>query len=151
SVFQNSWIWFWLSRAPYIAFGALLGGSLWYVSRRLYGNAGGFIALMLYCFSPTIIRASSLWYAPPQIGAAWGLFGAVFTAIAVSHTLYAPREVVLWNWRRIVLLAVSLALAIGSQFQLAIVVPLLLVFMLYLAPDRTSAALVILVSACVIA
>jgi len=145
------WSYVWLTRAPYVAFGVLLGGSLWYVSRRLYGNAGGFVTLTLYCFSPTVIRASTLWYAPPEIGAAWGLFGAVFTAIAVSHTLYAPREVVLWNWRRIVLLAVSLALAIGSQFQLAIALPLLLVFMLYLAPTRKSAAGVILVSACVIA
>src|SRR5215470_18727573 len=145
------WFYVWLTRAPFVAFGTLLGGSLWYVSRRLYGNAGGFIALALYCFSPTIIRVSCLWYASPQIGAAWGLFGAVFTAIAVSHTLYAPREVVVWNWRRIVLLAVSLALAIGSWFQLAIVFPLLLGFMLYLAPERKSAAGVILVSACVIA
>ena len=145
------WSYVWLTRAPYVGFGVLLGGSLWYVSRRLYGNAGGFVALALYCFSPTVIRASTLWSAPPEIGAAWGLFGAVFTAIAVSHTLYAPREVVLWNWRRIVLLAVSLALAIGSQFQLAIIVPLLLAFMLYLAPNRKSAAGVILISACAIA
>jgi hypothetical protein len=150
-VSTDHWLWVWLTRAPYVAFGTLLGGSLWYVSRRLYGNAGGFIALGLYCFSPTIIRASCLWYAPPQIGAAWGLFGAVFTAIAVSHTLYAPREVILWNWRRIVLLGVSLALAVGSQFQLAIVIPLLLAFMLYLAPDRKSAGIIILGSACVIA
>src|SRR6266705_2338518 len=31
----------WLSRSPYVLFGVLLGASLWYVSRRLYGNAGG--------------------------------------------------------------------------------------------------------------
>jgi len=98
-----------------------------------------------------VIRNSSLWSAEPQIGAAWGLFGAVFTAIAVSHTLYAPREVVLWNWRRIVLLAVSLALAVGSQFELTIVVPLLLGFMLYLAPERRTAAVAILGAACAIA
>jgi hypothetical protein len=145
---QDSHLWVWLTRAPYALFGTLLGGSVWYVSRRLYGNTGGYIALALYCFSPTVIRTSSLWYAQPQIGAVWGVFGAVFTAIAVSHTLYAPREVVLWNWRRIVLLAVSLALAIGSQFELAIIVPLLLVFMLYLAPKRKAAAVVILGAAC---
>src|SRR5206468_11028015 len=143
----DSQLWIWLTRAPFIALGTLLGGSLWYVSRRLYGNAGGFIALGLYSFSPTVVRTSVLWSAEPEIGAVWGLFGAVFTAIAVSHTLYAPREVVLWNWRRIVLLAVSLALAIGSQFELAIVVPLLLAFMLYLAPERKAAAVGILASA----
>jgi hypothetical protein len=142
--------WLWLTRAPYILFGTLLGASLWYVSRRLYGNAGGYIALTLYCFSPAVIRSCALWVAEPDVAGAWGTFGAVFTAIAVSHTLYAPREVVLWNWRRIVLLGVSLTLAVGSQFGLAIVIPVLLAFMLYLASDRKGAALVILASACFI-
>jgi hypothetical protein len=143
--------WGWLARAPYLIFSLLLGASLWYVSRRLYGNLGGYIALVLYCFSPGIIRASALWFAEPETGAAWGAFGAVFTAIAVAHTLYAPREVVLWNWRRIVLLGISLALAIGSQFSLAIVVPMALGFMLYLAPTRRSAAAAIWAAACVVA
>ena len=138
----------WLTHAPYVVFGVLLGASAWYVSRRLYGNAGGYIALALYCFSPAVVRSSALWVAPPDIAAAWGTFGAVFTAIAVSHTLYAPREVVLWNWRRIVLLGISLALAVGSQLSLALIIPALLVFMLYLAPARKSAALVILLGAC---
>ena len=143
----DSALWVWLTRAPYLIFGALLGASLWYVSRRLYGNAGGYIALVLYCFSPAVIRSSALWVAPPNIAGAGGAFGAVFTAIAVSHTLYAPREVVIWNWRRIVLLGVSLALAIGSQFALAVIVPGLLLFMLYLAPERKAAAVAILAAA----
>lgn len=143
--------WGWLSRAPYLMFGLWLGASLWYVSRRLYGNMGGYIALTLYCFSPGIIRASALWFAEPETGAAWGAFGAIFTAIAVAHTLYAPREVVLWNWRRIVLLGISLALAIGSQFSLAIVIPMALAFMLYLAPSRKGAAVAIWAAACGVA
>src|SRR5438270_4978655 len=143
--------WGWLAHAPYLIFGVLLGASLWYVARRLYGNVGGYIALMLYCFSPGIIRSSALWFAEPEIGAAWGAFGAVFTAIAVAHTLYAPREVVLWNWRRIVLLGLSLALAIGSQFSLIVLVPLVLALLLYLAPDRRQAGVVIWVAACVLA
>jgi hypothetical protein len=143
--------WGWLARAPYLIFGVLLGASLWYVARRLYGNMGGYIALLLYCFSPGILRASALWFAEPETGAAWGAFGAIFTAIAVAHTLYAPREVVLWNWRRIVLLGISLALAIGSQFSLVVVVPMALGFMLYLAPARKGAAIVIWLAACVVA
>lgn len=134
----------WLSRLPYVLIGALLGASLWYVSRRLYGNAGGYIALALYCFSPAVLRNSSLWVSQPNIVGAWGAFGAVFTAIAVSHTLYAPREVVLWNWRRILLLGISLVVAIGSQFSLAIILPLLLLFMFYLAPERKGSAVAIL-------
>jgi hypothetical protein len=141
----------WLACAPYLMFGLLLGASLWYVARRLFGNAGGYVALVLYCFSPGILRASALFSAEPEGGAAWGAFGAIFTAIAVAHTLYAPREVVLWNWRRILLLALSLVLAVGSQFSLVVVVPIALGFMLYLAPTRRIAAFVIWIVACVIA
>ena len=140
-----------LAASPYLVFGVLLGASLWYVSRRLFGNAGGYVALTLYCFSPGILRASAVWSAEPEVGAAWGAFGAIFTAIAVAHTLYAPREVILWNWRRIVLLGLSLALAVGSQFSLIVVVPAALAFMLYLAPTRRMAAATIWVVACGVA
>lgn len=143
--------WGWLARVPYLVFGVLLGASLWYVSRRLYGNAGGYIALTLYCFSPTIIRSSTLWSAHPEMGAAWGTFGAIFTAIAVAHTLYAPREVVLWNWRRMMLLGLSLALAIGCQFSLIVLIPVSLGFMLYVAPTRRGAAFIIWLAACGVA
>jgi hypothetical protein len=140
----------WLSPLPYIILGALLGASVWYVARRLYGNAGGYIALALYCFSPAVIRASALWFAEPETGVGWGSFGCVFTAIAVAHTLYAPREVVLWNWRRILLLGLSFALSVGSQFSVVILVPVALGLMLYVAPERKAAALVIWVTACAI-
>ncbi len=139
--------WLWLTRLPFLAVGVFLGASLWYVARRLCGNTGGFIALTLYCFSPFMIQASAVWHTEPEIVAAWGSFGAIFTAIAVAHTLYAPREVVLWNWRRIVLLAVSFAIAVGAQFSMIVVVPLALAFLLYLAPVRRGAAATIWVSA----
>ena len=142
--------WGWLARLPYTVCGVLLGASLWYVARRLYGNAGGFVALSLYCFSPPIIRSSTLWLAEPNMPAAWGTFAAVFTAIAVAHTLYAPREVVLWNWRRTLLLGVSLAIAIGSQFSMIVLVPVALVFLLYVAPVRRRAGLVIWLAACAV-
>jgi hypothetical protein len=143
--------WGWLERLPYIVFGVLLGASVWYVARRLYGNAGGYIALAFYCFSPAILRSSTLWFAEPEMAAAWGTFGAIFTAIAVAHTLYAPREVVVWNWRRILLLGLSLALAVGCQFSLIVLAPLALAFMLYVAPTRRRAATVIWLAACVVA
>src|SRR6266699_2125921 len=151
SVAPGSQAWLWLTHLPYVFCGVLLGASLWYVARRLYGNAGGYVALSLYCFSPAVIRASALWFSQPNITGAWVTFGAVFTAIAVSHTLYAPREVVLWNWRRIVLLGVSLGMAVGSQFSLGLIVPLILLFMLYLAPARRAAACAIFAAACCVA
>jgi hypothetical protein len=148
---QSSPTWRWLPRLPFLACGVFLGASLWYVARRLCGNTGGFLALTLYCFSPSMIQASAVWHTEPEILAAWGSFGAIFTAIAVAHTLYAPREVILWNWRRIVLLGVSLAIAVGSQFSMIIVVPLALMFLLYLAPIRRAAALIIWLAACFLA
>jgi hypothetical protein len=142
--------WRWLPRIPFLACGLLLGASLWYVARRLCGNTGGFIALTFYCFSPSLIQASAVWHAEPEIVAAWGAFGTIFTAIAVAHTLYAPREVVLWNWRRIVLLGISLAIAVGSQFSLIVLLPMALGFLLYVAPIRRQAGVVIWIAACVV-
>jgi len=142
--------WRWLPRLPFLACGVFLGASLWYVARRLCGHAGGFIALTLYCFSPSLIQSSAVWHTEPEIATAWGAFGAIFTAIAVAHTLYAPREVVLWNWRRIVLLGVALAIAIGTQFSMIILVPLALAFLLYVAPVRRRAGIVIWVASCIV-
>jgi hypothetical protein len=143
--------WQWLPRLPFLAFGVFLGASLWYVSRRLCGNTGGFIALTFYCFSPSLVQASAVWHTEPEILAAWGAFGTVFTSIAVAHTLYAPREVVLWNWRRIVLLGVAFAIAIGSQFSMIALIPIALALMFYVAPVRRKAAFVIWSAACAIA
>jgi hypothetical protein len=143
--------WRWLPRVPFLAFGVFLGASLWYVARRLCGNTGGFLALTLYCFSPAILQATAVWHAEPEILAAWGSFGSIFTAIAVAHTLYAPREVVLWNWRRILLLGISLAISVGSQFSMIVVIPLALAFLLYLAPIRRTSAVIIWTTSCLVA
>jgi hypothetical protein len=144
---ESASYWRWLPRLPFLACGLFLGASLWYVARRLCGNTGGFIALTFYCFSPSLIQSSASWHTDPEILVAWGAFGTIFTAIAVAHTLYAPREVVLWNWRRIVLLAISLAIAVGSQFSLIILVPMALALLLYVAPVRRQAGLVIWLAA----
>lgn len=144
-------LWQMLAAAPYLFFGLMLGGSLWYVARRLYGNAGGYIALFLYCFSPAMIVGVSGAQSLGEMGAVWGGFGAVWTAIAVAHTLYAPREVVLWNWRRILLLGLSLALAAGNQFSLGVLALFALLLMLWVAPVRRLAVLVIWGSAIFVA
>ena len=142
--------WRWLPRLPFLACGVFLGASLWYVARRLCGNTGGFVALIFYCFSPSLVQASATWHAEPEVVAAWGAFGAIFTAIAVAHTLYAPREVVLWNWRRIVLLGISLAIAVGAQFSMIALVPMALGLLLYVAPVRRKAGSAIWIAACVV-
>src|SRR6202163_2864859 len=140
-----------LAASPNLFFGVMLGGSLWYVARRLYGNAGGYIALALYCFPPAMIMNVADARSLGEMGAVWGAFGTVFTAIAVAHTLYAPREVVLWNWRRILLLGLSLALAVGNQFSLAILALVILPLMFWVAPVRPGAVLAIWTTAIAVA
>jgi hypothetical protein len=132
----------WMLRVPFILTGALLGASVWYVARRLYGNPGGYTALALFAFSPATITSAA--HMSPEILAAWGAFGCIFTGIGVAHTLYAPREVVLWNWKRIVLLAVAIAVGMSAQFAVVLAVPIALAFMFYLVPERRGAALTII-------
>jgi hypothetical protein len=140
-----------LAATPSLFFGVMLGGSLWYVARRLYGNAGGYVALALYCFSPAMIVNVAGAQSLGEMGAVWGAFGTVFTAIAVAHTLYAPREVVLWNWRRILLLGLSLALTAGNQFSLAVLALAILPLMLWVAPVRPRPLLAIWTTAMAVA
>jgi hypothetical protein len=138
-----------LIRLPFLIVGLLLGASLWYVARRLYGDIGGYVALGLYCFSPLTIGCAS--EVGPAVVGAWGAFGLIFTSIAVAHTLYAPREVVLWNWRRILLMGLSIAICVGSQFSFWIVLVPALLFMLWVGHVRRGAVLVIFAAACAIA
>ncbi len=136
-------------RLPFLLVGILLGASVWYVARRLYGNIGGYVALGLYSFTPLTVGSAS--EVAPAIVGAWGGFGLIFTSIAVAHTLYAPREVVLWNWRRILLLGLSIAICIGAQFSFWILLLPALGFMLWVGHIRKAAVLAIFGAACVVA
>ena len=82
----------------------MLGGCLWWVTRRLYGNLGGYTALALYCFSPAMLKAC---VAPnAEVLAALGVYGGVYTCIGVAHAMQGPRR----KWRpRMVLLTRPLA------------------------------------------
>jgi hypothetical protein len=133
-------------RLPFVIVGLLLGASLWYVARRLYGNLGGYVALVLYTFSPLAIGSSS--EIGPAIVGAWGGFGLIYTGIAVAHTLYAPREVVLWNWRRILLMGLSIAICVGAQYSFWVLLLPAFLFMLWVGWVRPGAVIVIFAAAC---
>jgi hypothetical protein len=139
----------WFIRAPFLVAGLCLALSLCYVARRLYGNAAGHIVLALFAFSPGMVACSSL--AGPQIIAAWGAFGLIFTAIATSHTLYAPRAAILWNWKRITLLGIAITFAVGAQWPLVWLLVPAAAFMLWAVPHRRFASLFILFTAIIIA
>ncbi|MGH9576841.1 MAG: hypothetical protein ACRD3R_05325, partial [Terriglobales bacterium] len=97
---------------------------------------GGYIALALYSFSPLMILTSAT--VGHDLIAAWGLFGAVFTAIALAHTLLAPPAD---RIRRTLLLGVALGMGIGADYMVAMALPLALTLMLYLVPERRAAAI----------
>ena len=136
----------WILRLPFLMAGLLLGASLWYVARRLYGNGGGYTALALYCSSPMMVLKSAT--INDKLFATWGAFGIIFTAIAISHNLYAPWK----KWRyRAILLALAIALGWASHPAVVVLLPLGLLFMLYLAPGRRSVAFLLMMLAVLVA
>ncbi|MGA3010457.1 MAG: hypothetical protein ABSD72_09365, partial [Terracidiphilus sp.] len=123
-----------LLRLPFLGAGCLLGGCLWWVTRRLYGNLGGYTALALYCFSPAVLRAC---VAPnAEVLAALGVYGGVYTCIGVAHAMQGPRR----KWRpRIVLLTVAFGLAASAHIAALPVVALIgLAAMLWVAEGHRS-------------
>ncbi|HXC95347.1 MAG TPA: hypothetical protein VNU92_06575 [Edaphobacter sp.] len=126
---------------PFIFFAIWLGGGLWWVARRLFGNEGGFFALGLYCLCPAIIR-----YAVTpnnEVLAMWGLYGVIYTAMGVAHAMQSPRR----KWRpRIALLTVALGLTAAAHVLAAIIGFIFgTIWMLYLAERRRSYVMQIMI------
>jgi hypothetical protein len=130
-----------LLHLPFIFFAMWLGAGLWWVSRRLFGNEGGFFALGLYCFCPAIVRFAVT--PNNDVLAMWGLYGLVYTAMGVAHAMQGPRR----KWRpRIALLTLALGLTAAAHLLAAIVgFVMAMVWMLYLAQRRRSYVMQILV------
>ena len=133
-----------LLRLPFLLAGCLLGGCLWWVARRLYGNLGGYTALALYCFCPALLRACLSPNA--EVLAAIGVYGGVYTSIGVAHAMQGPRR----KWRpRIVLLTAIFGLAAAAHIAALPVTALLgLVLMVWVAEGHRSRALPLLLAAC---
>jgi hypothetical protein len=130
-----------LLHVPFIFFAIWLGGGLWWVCRRLFGNEGGFFALGLYCFCPAIVRSAVM--PNNEVLAMWGLYGLVYTAMGVAHAMQGPRR----KWRpRIALLTLSLGLTAAAHLLAAIIgFVMAVVWMMYLAQRRRSYVMQILV------
>jgi hypothetical protein len=136
-----------LMRLPFLLAGMALGAGLWWVTRRLYGNLGGYTALSLYCFSPAILKACVT--PNPEVLAALGIYGAVYTCIGVAHAMQGPRR----RWYpRIVLLTLALGVAAASHIVALPIASLLgLAFMLWVAEGRRSQVLPVVLTASVAA
>jgi hypothetical protein len=124
----------WLLHSGFLLTGVFLGGALWWVTRRLFGNAGGFMGLALYCFSPAVIHACT--YPNNEILTAFGLFASLYTAMGVAHAMQGPPR----KWRsRIVLLTLTFAFTATAHVA-AFLIGLLLAIglMAYLAVGRRA-------------
>ena len=132
-----------LLRLPFLLAGCALGAGLWWVTRRLYGNFGGYTALAIYCFSPPILRACVT--PSGEVLAALAVYGGVYTCIGVAHAMQGPRR----KWRpRIVLLACAFGMAACSHIAALPVVALLgLIAMLWVAEGRRAQVLPIILIA----
>jgi hypothetical protein len=130
-----------LIHLPFVLFAVWLGGGLWWVARRLFGNEGGFLSLGLYCFCPAVVRLAVT--PNNDILATWGLYGLVYTAIGVAHAMQGPRR----KWRpRIVLLTIALTLTAAAHLLAAIIgFVAALAFMLYVAERNRGYVLQVLV------
>jgi hypothetical protein len=132
-----------LLHSGFLLTGVLLGGALWWVTRRLFGNPGGFIALAFYCFSPAVIHACT--YPNNEILTAFGLFASLYTAMGVAHAMQGPPK----KWRsRIVLLTLTLAFTAASHVAAFLLALLLTIgFMAYLAVGRRAYIVPIMMTA----
>jgi len=134
--------WPWFMRLPFVIFGVWLGGALWWVARRLFDDSGGYVALGLYCSSPAMVMIAG--NIGPEIILTWSIFGLVYTAIGVAHTLYAPPR----KWApRIVILGLSVGFALATALWSFTLVLLAFAFMLYLAPGRRRSVFIVLLGA----
>ena len=122
----------WVAALPFVAAALALGGALWWVTRRQFGNRGGYTALALYCFSPVVVQAAVR--PGTALLAALGVYGGIYTAIGVSHAMQGPRR----KWRpRIVLLTAAFTLAgAASPLALAATALLGLALMLWVGEGR---------------
>jgi hypothetical protein len=130
-----------LMHLPFILFAMWLGGGLWWVSRRLFGNEGGFFSLGLYCFCPAVVRFSVT--PNNDVLAMWGLYGLVYAAIGVAHAMQGPRR----KWKpRIGLFVLALGLTATAHLLAAMIgFVAASVFLLYLAERRRSYVMQILI------
>lgn len=123
-----------LLRLPFVFAALALGACIWWVTRRLYGDTGGYIALALYCFAPPILAAATT--PNNEIWAALGLFAAVYSSIGVAHALQGPRK----KWRPRILLLTLVLGVLAAAHVAAFILALLfaIAFIAYVAESRRA-------------
>jgi len=108
-----------------IACGCLLGIFVYLWASRLFGKAGGLMALILYCFCPNILAHAGI--ATSDMTAACFIFLAIFSLWCFCRS---P------NWPKLLPVAASLALAQLSKFSAFLLFPIYITLycIAYLSP-----------------
>ena len=105
---------FLLGRSMIVLLGLLLGGLVFVWARRLYGDRGGLLALVLYAFSPTLVAHAHL--ATIDVGHALAMLLALF---CFARYLEKPG----WGW--LLLAGVTLGTAQLTKFTALLLYPAL--------------------------
>lgn len=82
-------------------------------ARTLFGTAGGFVALLLYAFNPTVLAHAAL--ATVDMSASLAIFAAMLTLWGVLQRLTAPR---------LILSGIVWGLAFGAKFSTLLLIPM---------------------------
>ena len=123
-----------LLRVPFALAAVLLGAGLWWVTRRLFGNTGGALALGLYAVSPPVLHFATT--PSNEILAAWGLYAVIYIAIGIGHAMYGPPR----KWKpRIILYTVALGFtACAHLIAAAFGLIASAIFLFYVAQKRRT-------------
>ncbi len=108
---------FW-GRVPAVLLSVGLAGLVMLWAGRLWGTAGGLLALFLYAFDPTIAAHAQL--VTTDVGVAF--FATLFLFLLRRH-LAAP------SWQRLLLSGGALGLALGAKFSALFLLPVVVLLL----------------------
>lgn len=114
-------------RLPIVLLSVMLGLLVFRWSREIYGNRAGFVALILYAFSPNILANSRL--VTLDLGIALFMLLAVYT---FYHLLIRP------SIRTAVLAGIAFGLALSTKFTAFSLVPVYIILATLFFAERTD-------------
>ena len=114
------------ARVPTMLVGLLLAALVFRWAADAFGVFAGLLALTLYAFDPNILAHSGV--AATDLGAACAIFAAVYTFWRWIRDKAGP------SWRRCLIAAIVLGLALGVKTTALIVLPVFAGFVLFGRP-----------------
>ncbi len=116
------------ARVPTMLVGIILGALIFRWGADVFGQLGGLLALALYSFDPNILAHASV--AGTDLGAACAIFGAMYLFWRWIREPRGPR------WKRALVAAVGLGLALGVKTTVLMLGPIFAGFILLGRPRQ---------------